>query len=225
MLCLGARTRRFGEAATRMTEKSDKNRFAEHYYSANPTSEAKRGLIQTHLRGKFFEFVTASSVFSKKQVDAGTKLLIESMILPTHGRILDVGCGYGAVGITAALFNPTLQVLLTDVNMRAVRLAQENVERNRVTNAEVRWGYLYEPIEGLTFNCVLSNPPISAGMSIVKTIITEAPNILAKKATLQMVVKSKIGAKTLPTIFNETFGNCTILARKSGYRVLLAENQ
>lgn len=208
-----------------MTEKGDKNRFTEHYYSANPTSEARRGLIQTHLCNRFFEFVTASSVFSKKQVDAGTKLLIASMILPTHGRVLDVGCGYGAVGITAASFNPTLQVLLTDVNMRAVRLAQENIERNKVRNAEVRWGYLYEPVEGLTFNCVLSNPPISAGMAIVKTIITEAPKVMFKKATLQMVVKSKIGAKTLPTVFNEAFGNCRILARKSGYRVLLAEKQ
>ncbi len=208
-----------------MIEKNGKSKFVEHYYSANPTSEAKRGLIHTHLRGKFFEFATASSVFSKKQVDAGTKLLIESMILPTHGRVLDVGCGYGAVGITAASFNPTLQVLLTDVNMRAVRLAQENIGRNKVTNAEVRWGYLYEPVEGLTFNCVLSNPPISAGMTIVKAIITEAPNVMVEKATFQMVVKSKIGAKTLPTIFNEAFGNCTVLARKSGYRVFLAEKQ
>lgn len=208
-----------------MIEKNDKNRLSEHYYSAKPVSEAKRGLIQTHLRSKFFEFGTASSVFSKKQVDAGTKLLIDSMILPTHGRVLDVGCGYGAVGITAASLNPTLQIVLTDVNMRAVRLAQENVEKNKITNAEVRWGYLYEPVEDLTFNCILSNPPVSAGMAIVKAIITEAPNIMVKKATLQMVVKSKIGAKTLPTVFNESFGNCTILSRKSGYRVFLAEKQ
>jgi 16S rRNA G1207 methylase RsmC len=208
-----------------MIEKNDTNRFAEHYYSVNPASEAKRGLIQTYLCGKFFEFATSSSVFSKKQVDAGTKLLIESMILPTHGKVLDVGCGYGAVGITAASLCSTLQVLLTDVNMRAVRLAQENIERNRITNAEVRWGYLYEPVEGLTFNCLLSNPPISAGMNIVKAIITEAPNIMVRKATLQMVVKSKIGAKTLPTVFNEAFGNYTILSRKSGYRVFLGEKQ
>ncbi|MGE5638183.1 MAG: class I SAM-dependent methyltransferase [Chloroflexota bacterium] len=208
-----------------MIEKNDKNRLSEHYYSTKPVSEAKRGLIQTHLHSKFFEFVTASSVFSKKQVDAGTKLLIDSMILPTHGRVLDVGCGYGAVGITAASLKPTLQIILTDVNMRAVRLAQENVEKNRITNAEVRWGYLYEPVEGLTFNCILSNPPVSAGMAIVKAIITEATNVMVRKATLQMVVKSKIGAKTLPTVFNESFGNCTILARKSGYRVFIAEKQ
>lgn len=206
-----------------MTEKPGKNDSLEHYYSSHPTSEAKRGLIQTRLCGKFFEFVTASSVFSKKRVDTGTKLLIESMILPRKGKVLDVGCGYGAVGIVAAAINPTLRVVLTDVNMRAVRLAQENIERNKIANAEVKWGNLYEPVDGLTFNCVLSNPPVSAGMDIVKAIITEAPTVMGKKATLQMVVKSKIGAKTLPSAFEATFGDCNVLARESGYRVLIAQ--
>jgi 16S rRNA (guanine1207-N2)-methyltransferase len=204
---------------------TQKNRRSEHYYSARPESEAKLGLIKTHLRGKLFEFVTASSVFSKRRVDTGTRLLIESMILPDSGRVLDVGCGYGAVGIAAASFKPALHVVMTDVNMRAVHLAQENIKRNKVTNAEVRCGYLYEPVEDLKFNCVLSNPPVSAGMDTVKSIITEAPKIMAAKATLQMVVKSKIGRKTLPAVFEAVFGNCRVLARKSGYRVLMAEKQ
>ena len=89
--------------------------------------------------------------------------------------------------------------------MRAVRLARENIERNKIANAEVRYGYLYEPVEDLTFNCVLSNPPVSAGMETVKAIITEAPKIMATKATLQMVVRSKIGGKTLPAVFEAVF--------------------
>jgi 16S rRNA G1207 methylase RsmC len=169
--------------------------------------------------------MTASSVFSKKRVDTGTRLLIESMALPSSGRILDLGCGYGAVGIAAGHFNPCLQVILTDVNMRAVRLARDNVERNKVANAEVRCGFLYEPVKDLTFNCVLSNPPVSAGMDTVKAIITEAPKIMATKATLQMVIRSKIGGKTLPAIFESVFGNCKVLAREGGYRVLIAEKQ
>jgi 16S rRNA (guanine1207-N2)-methyltransferase len=206
-----------------MTEK--RNHTAEHYFAALPKSEAKLGLIRTTLRGNSFEFLTASSVFSKKRIDLGTKLLIEAMVLPETGAVLDVGCGYGAVGIAAAASNPRLRVVMTDVNMRAARLARQNVEKNRVHNAEVRRGYLYEPVEGLAFNCVLSNPPVSAGMETVKAIITEAPKIMERKATFQMVIRSKIGAKTLPSIFNATFDNCTVLARKSGYRVLTAEKQ
>jgi 16S rRNA (guanine1207-N2)-methyltransferase len=197
----------------------------EHYYSAKPQSEAKKGLIQTRLRGKPFEFVTAASVFSKRRIDTGTRLLVESMVLPTDGSVLDVGCGYGAVGIAAASLNPAFRVTMTDVNVRAVRLARENIERNKVANAEVRWGFLYEPVEDLTFNVVLSNPPVSAGMDIVKSIITNAPRVMATNATLQMVVRSKIGAKTLPTTFERVFGNCQVLAREGGYRVFLAQKQ
>jgi 16S rRNA (guanine1207-N2)-methyltransferase len=206
-----------------MTEK--RKRGAEHYFIALPKSEAKLGLIRTTLRSKSFEFLTASSVFSKKQVDLGTRLLIEAMALPETGTVLDVGCGYGAVGIAAAASNLRLCVIMTDVNMRAVRLARKNIKINKVRNAEVRCGYLYEPIKDLAFNCVLSNPPVSAGMETVKTLITEAPRVMANEATFQMVIRSKIGAKTLPSVFNENFGNCTVLARKSGYRVLTAIKQ
>ena len=205
-----------------MTQK--KNNY-EHYFAVHPKSEAKLGLIQTHLRGLPFEFLTASSVFSKTQVDKGTRLLIENMILPETGCILDIGCGYGVIGIAAATFNSNSHVIMTDVNKRAVQLAKENITRNKVTNAEVKHGYLYEPVEEMTFNCILSNPPVSAGMETVKAIITHAPKVMAEKATFQMVVRSKIGAKTLPILFKATFGECRVLARESGYRVLIAEQK
>jgi 16S rRNA (guanine1207-N2)-methyltransferase len=206
-----------------MTEK--RKRGAEHYFTALPKSDTKLGLIRATLRGNSFEFLTASSVFSKKRVDLGTRLLIETMALPETGAVLDVGCGYGAVGIAAAASNPRLRVVMTDVNVRAVSLSRQNVEKNKVYNAEVRCGYLYEPVEGLAFNCVLSNPPVSAGIETVKAIITEAPQVMADKAAFQMVIRSKIGAKTLPSVFNATFGSCAVLARKSGYRVLITEKR
>lgn len=206
-----------------MSEKG--NQDAEHYFARLPKSQAKLRLIHTTLRGNPLEFLTSSSVFSKKRVDPGTKLLIEVMFLPETGTVLDVGCGYGAVGIAAAASNPRLYVIMTDVNTRAVRLAKQNAQKNNVHNAEARYGYLYEPVKELTFNCVLSNPPVSAGMETVKAIITQAPEFMTDKAVFQMVIRSKIGAKTLPTVFNETFGNCHVLARKSGYRVLIAKRQ
>ncbi len=196
-----------------------------HYYVAHPKSKLKLGIIRTNLRGKSFEFLTASGVFSKKRLDLGTRLLIESMVLPKEGGVLDVGCGYGAVGIAAAVFNPNLCVILVDVNERAVRLAKQNIEVNRVGNAEVRQGHLYEPVSGLSFNCVLSNPPVSAGLETVKAIIAEAPKHMVSKALFQMVVRSKIGGKRLCKILEDAFGNVKVLARKSGYRVLVSEKQ
>ena len=196
-----------------------------HYFAEHPKSKMRLGIIHTHLRRIHFEFLTASGVFSKKRVDLGTRLLIESMVLPQEGYVLDIGCGYGAVGIAAATFNPNLRVIMVDVNERAVRLARQNAEKNYVSNVEVRRGYLYEPVKDLVFNCVLSNPPVSAGMETVKAIISEAPEHMASKALFQMVVKSKIGGKRLLMVFEEAFGNVEVLARKSGYRVLMSKKQ
>jgi 16S rRNA (guanine1207-N2)-methyltransferase len=200
-----------------------KNSTVEHYFTSAPKSEERFGLVKACLKGKRFEFLTASSVFSKTRVDSGTRLLIESMVLPEKGCVLDIGCGYGPVGIAAAVSNRQLHVVMTDVNIRAVRLAKKNLNLNKATNAEVRYGYLYEPVEDLKFDCVLSNPPVSAGMETVRAIVSKAPEVMAKDATFQMVIRSKIGAKTLPALFSETFGNCSVLARESGYRVLIGE--
>ena len=202
-----------------------KDESQNHYFTAHPKSKLKFGVIHTHLRGRPFEFLTSSGVFSKKRVDSGTRLLIESMVLPEKGSVLDVGCGYGSVGIAAAAFNPDLRVVMVDVNERAVWLARKNVEVNDVSNAEVRRGDLYEPIKDSTFNCVLSNPPVSAGMETVKAIIVEAPKHMTDKALFQMVVRSKIGGKRLRTLLESAFGNVEVLARKSGYRVFISEKQ
>lgn len=202
---------------------SRKNKEVEHYFASSPKSEARYGLIRANLCGRSFEFMTASSVFSKRKIDSGTRLLIESMSLPKTGLLLDIGCGYGAVGIVAAKLNLNLQVCMTDVNMRAVSLARKNIELNKIRNANVRYGCLFEPVEGTLFDCILSNPPVSAGMDTVKAIITGAPKVMAKEATFQMVIRSKIGAKSLPELFVETFGNCSVLARESGFRVLKAQ--
>jgi 16S rRNA (guanine1207-N2)-methyltransferase len=204
---------------------NDKVKDVEHYFTERPKSKARYGLIRTYLRGRAFEFLTASGVFSKERVDLGTRLLIESMVLPKKGYVLDVGCGYGAVGIAAAAVQPSLEVYLVDVNGRAVWLARQNIEKNRIYNAEAKRGFLYEPVKSLTFDCVLSNPPVSAGMQTVKSIILEAPAHMTNRATFQMVVKSKVAGKRLCAFFEEAFGSVEVLARESGYRVLLSKKE
>ncbi|MDR2700146.1 MAG: methyltransferase [Nitrososphaerota archaeon] len=203
--------------------KNKKKLTSDHYFSSSPKSETNYGLIRAKFLGRNFEFITASSVFSKRRIDTGTQLLVESMILPEKGSVLDIGCGYGAVGIAAARFNSKLQIYMTDVNTRAVNLAKKNIENNKIANAQARCGHLYEPVEDLKFDCILSNPPVSAGMETVKTIITEAKKNMQPEAVFEMVIRSKIGAKMFPELFSETFGNCTIVARGSGFRVLLGK--
>jgi 16S rRNA G1207 methylase RsmC len=198
--------------------------MTEHYFTEKPKSKIDLGIIRTYLRGRLFEFLTASGVFSKTRIDLGTCLLIESMNLPEKGYALDIGCGYGPVGIVAAVYNPKLHVVMTDLNERALWLAKENAKRNKAENVEVRKGFLYEPVKDMKFETILSNPPTTAGMKIVLPIIEQAPQHLAKDGLLQIVVRSKISGKRLTTKIKETFGNIQILARQSGYRVLTAKN-
>jgi len=198
--------------------------MSNHYFVKRPKSKMDLGILRTYFRGRLFEFVTASGVFSRTRIDPGTRLLIEFMILPERGSLLDVGCGYGPVGITAATFNPNLEVVMTDVNERAVWLAKENAKRNALQNVEVKQGLLYEPIGDMKFEAILSNPPITAGMKVVEPLITQAPKHLVKDGLLQVVFRSKIGGKRLTNLMNRAFGNVDILARKGGYRILLSKS-
>ena len=194
---------------------------SEHYFSEKPTSAEERGLIKCTLRGLKLEFVTSSGVFSHKRIDNGTRLLIESMELPDEGRLLDLGCGYGAIGVTAALLQPRLEVTMTDINSRAVGLAGENAKRNDVKNAVALQGNLYEPVEETTFDAIITNPPISAGMAkVVEPIIAGAPQHLNVGGSLQLVVQSNKGGRTVSAFIEEAFGEAYVLAKGSGYRVL-----
>jgi len=197
--------------------------MSEHYFTEHPKSKLNFGVVRTYFRGRFFEFVTASGVFSRTRIDQGTRLLIEDMLLPEKGMVLDVGCGYGPVGIAAATFNPSLHVVMTDVNERAVWLAKKNAKRNFLENVEVRQGFLYEPVRDLKFDTILSNPPIAAGMKTVFPLITQTPQHLKEEGLLQIVVRSKVSGKRLTKLMDETFGNVDVLARKSGYRVLVSK--
>ena len=200
--------------------------MAEHYYTERPSSLPRKGLLSSILRGYKFTFLTASGVFSSRRIDTGTKFLIESMILPDEGSALDIGCGYGPIGITAAKLRPRLRVWMTDVNRRAVALTRKNSLRNGVENVQVMYGSLYEPVESLIFDVVLTNPPISAGIGrVVEPIIVGAFEHLGYGGSLQLVVRSNKSGKTLSAIMEKMFGNFEVIARRSGYRVLMAERR
>jgi 16S rRNA G1207 methylase RsmC len=195
----------------------------DHYFSRHPSSKPRYGLIRAYLRGRFFEFYTASGVFSKKRVDSGTHLLIESMTLPEYGSLLDLGCAYGAVGVVAAVLKPHLRVFMVDVNERAIRLARMNAQRNNAANTEFRHGSLYGPVSDMLFDVILTNPPMSAGMKTVLLIIEQARFHLAQNGLFEIVVRSKVGGKRLANAIEEAFGNIEVLGRESGYRVLVSK--
>lgn len=196
----------------------------EHYFTEEPKSKLRLGLVKTRLRGLEFEFLTASGIFSHRRIDPGTRLLIESMILPEEGTFLDLGCGYGPIGIAAARLRPQALIYMTDVNRRAIALTEENKRRNDVTNVRTAEGWLYDPVSDLLFDIILTNPPITAGIRrVVAPMIRGAAEHLKEGGSFQLVVRTKKGGENVLQLLKESFNHWEVITRGGGYRVLKAE--
>ncbi|WP_243666541.1 class I SAM-dependent methyltransferase [Vulcanisaeta sp. JCM 16159] len=186
-----------------------------HYYDREPVfKEMRVRSIHTVIRGFPLTFVLAPGVFSSEDVDAGTRLLAENMVIMNDWDILDMGCGYGVLGIVAAKLAPRGRVVMVDINKLAVKLAAINIKINRVDNAEVRLSDLYSAVQGERFNTVISNPPITAGLDLNRRLIIEAKDHLKPGGLLQIVVPKKLRSR-----FEEIlYGNYDIVERlaKSG---------
>ena len=190
-----------------------------HYYRGG---RGRRMLVSDYLRGVTVEFYTSAGVFSPEGVDEGTRLLVESAVVPEEGVVLDLGAGYGVIGITLAKAYPGLRAVLVEVNPRAAELARLNARLNRVEDrVRVLVGSLYEPVRGERFDAILSNPPLAAGMETVLGIVRGAPGHLRPGGSLQMVLRK--GAERVRREMMEHFSSVRVLARKKGYTVLYAE--
>ena len=191
----------------------------EHYYSENPKSELKIKKINQNIKGIKFEFYTSSGIFSKDKIDRGTLVLAENMVVKKNSKVLDAGCGMGVLGIAAAkLFGA--DIFMTDINKRAVMLANKNIELNNV-KAEVFQGNLYEKIKDNDFDVIISNPPQTAGKELCFKLIGESKNHLKENGSLQIVARHNKGGKTLGKKMEDVFGNVKIIGRKSGYSVYM----
>ena len=195
-------------------------RFREmtHYFKGKKQNIGRKTLIPFTFRGLTLEFYSYSSLFSGTKVDLGTRLLLEEIELPREGRILDIGCGYGVIGITIAKLNPKLIVYMTDVNPLAVKITKYNAKINDVLDRVViLQGNLYEPVKNMRFNGIYSNPPLSAGMDIVKEIVLNAKKYLTNNGIAQFVLAR--GGEYLFREASKVYRDVKIIRRK-GYIIL-----
>jgi 16S rRNA (guanine1207-N2)-methyltransferase len=195
----------------------------DHYFTERPRSPSAPRTLRFLYRGEMLTFVVDQGVFASHGLDPGTALLIENLQIGRGERVLDLGCGWGPVGVAAAKAAPEGKVILTEVNRRAARLATKNLERNRVLNAEVRVGAFFEPVAGGVFDVVATNPPYSAGRPHVLRILSEAPDHLRIGGRLVLVGKGSHGIRFYQDWLESNWpGPVEVLARGSGYRVLEA---
>lgn len=196
--------------------------MSEPYFAAAPTSRSRTGTFEATVRGHSFRFLTDAGVFARKGLDRGSELLLEALEIGPCESVLDLGCGYGVLGIVAARLADGGRVVLTDVNERAAGLARKNLVANRVANAEVRVGDLYGPVERDRFDHIVCNPPIRAGRAVVDAIVRGAPDRLFDGGRLWLVARTRQGADALRARVSAAFGNADIVRRGSGYKVIRA---
>ena len=196
-----------------------------HYYSQSPQAESNPTYWEFTLRGKKFRFKTDSGVFSKKEVDFGSRLLIDSFSLAdeSEGDILDVGGGYGPIGLSLAFAYPQKKVEMVDVNARAIELAKENAEANMIPNIKIYESNMLSAVENKSFSAVVTNPPIRAGKQIVHQIFTDSYRHLLPGGELWVVIQKKQGAPSAMDKMEEVFGNVEVVAKKKGYFILVAK--
>ena len=197
-----------------------------HYYDEKPTSVSKERLISFEICGQKINLYTDNGVFSKSRVDEGSLLLLKN-IIPLHlsGRILDLGSGYGTLGLSIAYTCNDARVTLADINTRALSLCEKNAHllgiSQRVTCLQ---SDIYSNIEG-PYDSIVVNPPIRAGKKVTYSMYLGAKQHLIDGGSLYLVIRKAQGAESASKYIKEVFGNITLLDKKKGYLVYQARKE
>ena len=187
------------------------------YYAENPDAAHDIHELRVELLGEKMTFLTDAGDFSKKMVNFGSQLLLKCLEVNQGETVLDVGCGYGPLGLSLAKAYG-VQATMVDINNRALDLARQNAERNKV-EATIFQSNIYEQVEG-EFDHVISNPPIRAGKQVVHEIIEKSKDFLEIGGDLTIVIQKKQGAPSAKSKMEDVFGNCEIVKKDKGYYIL-----
>ena len=188
----------------------------DHYFTNNQNLKSEIKKLEYFYEGKTFNFLSDNGVFSKDHIDYGSKLLLETF-LKNHksvGSVLDVGCGYGFMGIVIAKILQS-NVTMVDVNKRALHLTNRNLSENKV-EAKIFESDGYQNIND-KYDVIITNPPVRAGKKVLLDILIGAKDHLNENGELWYVLRKDHGAKSMEKILNEHYQVETIEKSKGFY--------
>jgi 16S rRNA (guanine1207-N2)-methyltransferase len=193
------------------------------YYEARPQTPSKPVVFHLKWKDTRFTFTTDAGVFSKGELDPGTRLLLTALPLPLQGSLLDLGCGWGPVGVIAGKLSPGASITMCDINERAVALAKQNLLANGV-KAEV---FCTDGTKGLqnSYSVIALNPPIRSGKETVYRLFREAKDSLEKGGALYIVMRKQQGAPSAKKYLQTLFDSVETVARKGGYHVFCCKGE
>ncbi len=195
----------------------------EHYFTNNSQTEDNIKTIEYFIFDEKLEFKTNNAVFSKSYVDFGSDLLnkyIIENVENSNKKLIDVGCGYGAMGLTIGHFLNNLDLTLIDINERAITLCEENAKTILDhENIDIFKSDVCENVTD-TYDIAITNPPIRTGKDNVFAIYEGCYNSLNDGGEIFVVIQKKQGAASSEKKLVELFGNCEVVTKKAGYMLL-----
>jgi 16S rRNA (guanine1207-N2)-methyltransferase len=196
--------------------------FLEHYFTNNKELKSELRTIKYNYDIYHFDFTSDNGVFSKDRIDFGSKNLVETFLKFNErniNSILDVGCGYGFMGVVLSKVLNTKATLI-DVNKRAVHLTNMNIKNNKV-NANCFVSDIYENVQD-KFDLIITNPPIRAGKRVVYDILINARNYLNLDGELWFVIRKEQGAKSAIKDL-EKYYKIEVIKKVSGFYIIRAK--
>jgi 16S rRNA (guanine1207-N2)-methyltransferase len=199
----------------------------DHYFSRFPDVDLEIHTISESLRRHLYVFKTATGIFSKDRIDLGTKVLIKHMRIPQKpSTLLDLGCGYGPIGIVLGYESAQSQIYFIEINRRAIWATKENIKLNlpqAKDRLHVLTGDYFEPVEGMKneFDGIYMNPPMRKGKDEFLSVCEKVPEYLKPNGFFQFVIRRKMGAPSIYSTLKERFSedDVNITCKRSGYWV------
>ena len=194
-----------------------------YYFDNDPQVQSQIREIKFTLFDKEYTYYTDNGVFSKSRIDEGTYIFLK-VLVPLHlsGNILDLGCGYGPIGLTIAQNSLQARVDLADINSRALALASKSIAKlNLTTRVTCLQSDIYEKIEG-PYDSIVVNPPIRAGKAVINEMFLGAKQHLIDGGSLYVVIRRKQGAESALKYIETVFENVSVLHKEKGYWIIKA---
>ncbi len=191
----------------------------DHYFTNNDNLASEIRYINYNYGDINFTFASDNGVFSKNKIDYGSKLLVETFLNSSHlkiGDFLDLGCGYGYVGITLSKLLD-INMTMVDINKRAIHLTKMNLKNNNVS-ADV---YLSDGFANVsqTFDVIITNPPIRVGKDVLLKLLLDSASHLKDVGELWFVMRKDQGVKSVMKILEEKY-ICEVMAKSKGFYIV-----
>jgi 16S rRNA (guanine1207-N2)-methyltransferase len=192
-----------------------------HYFISNDAPLTGERSIDFRFRGGAFKFQTNNGLFSYSHVDGASQLLMEH-VPALSGSLLDMGCGYGPIGIVLAR-TYGLTLTMCDINETALKYAAVNAKHNNVS-ADVIHSDGFDSVPG-TYDAILLNPPIHAGKDSIFRMYAQSPAHLKPDGAFYIVIQKKHGAESHASALNAIYENAEVIYKKKGYFIFKCMNK